>query len=100
MLRAAAVIYGLVLLAGAGLLIYAHAALVLAGYLVVNGLLIAGSILFERSGYQPRLNRAHGSWQPTGERFIDPESKHLIEVRYNPKTGERDYVDTESKSRN
>jgi hypothetical protein len=96
MLRAAVVIYGLVLLAGAGLLIYAHAGLVLAGYLIVNGLLVTGSILLERSGYQPRLNRAHGSWQSTGERFIDPESKHIIEVRFNPETGERDYVDTGS----
>jgi hypothetical protein len=100
MLRAAAVIYGIVLLAGAGLLIYVHAGLVLAGYLIVNGLLITGSILLERSGYQPRLNRAQGSWQPTGERFIDPESKHVIEVRFNPETGERDYVDIESKSLN
>lgn len=41
-----------------------------------------------------RARRATGSgWQSTAERFVDPTSGKLIEVRYNPQTGERAYVD-------
>jgi hypothetical protein len=62
-------------------------------YLCVAGLILAFGILLERRGYRPRVNRASGQWRETGERFIDPVSGHLIVVRYNPETGERDYVD-------
>jgi hypothetical protein len=34
-----------------------------------------------------------GQWELTGERFIDPTTKRLMEVRYNPATGQRAYVD-------
>lgn len=62
-------------------------------YLMVSGAILALGVLFERSGYRPRVDRANGQWQETSERFIDPVSGHLIVVRYNPETGERDYVD-------
>jgi hypothetical protein len=32
-----------------------------------------------------------GQWQPTGERFNDPTTGQVVEVYYNPQTGERDY---------
>jgi hypothetical protein len=70
-----------------------HVALVLAIYLVVGGAVLAGSIVLERKGYRPRVDHARGRWQRTGERFVDPSSGRLVEVRYNPDTGERDYVD-------
>jgi hypothetical protein len=39
-----------------------------------------------------RSNRSGGaSWQPTGERFVDPSTGALTEVTYNPQTGERSY---------
>jgi hypothetical protein len=42
-----------------------------------------------------RARRATGSgWQTTAERFIDPTSGKLLEVRYNPQTGERAYVES------
>lgn len=41
-----------------------------------------------------RSKRATGEgWQTTGERFVDPVSGKLVQVRYNPQTGERAYED-------
>ena len=56
----------------------------------VFGLLILGSLAFER---RYRLKKAEGAeWTATGERFVDPTSGKLVDVRYNPATGERAYV--------
>ena len=68
-------------------------ALPLGIYLCLTGVIVTGALLIERRGYRPSVNRAGGKWQETNERFIDPVSGHLIVVRYNPETGERDYVD-------
>jgi hypothetical protein len=84
---------GVLYLAVGAYLLSIHVALVLAIYLVVGGAVLAGSIVLERKGYQPRVDHARGRWQRTGERFVDPSSGRLVEVRYNPDTGERDYVD-------
>ena len=55
------------------------------------GILILIGTFFEG---RYRAARATGTgWQTTGERFIDPTSGQLVEVRYNPQTGERAYVD-------
>jgi hypothetical protein len=86
---------GLLVLVVAGvLLVVVQAPLPLVLYLAVSGMLLAGGILFERRGYHPRINRRLGGWQSTGERFVDPTTGHLMEVRYNPETGERDYVES------
>ena len=59
--------------------------------MVVFGALILIGTFFEG---RYRARRVAGSgWQSTGERFVDPTSGKLIEVRYNPKSGERAYVD-------
>ncbi len=78
----------------AAVLFAAHVTIALVIYLAVNGLLIAGGILFERKGYRSHANRKQGKWEPTGERFIDPTSGRPVEVYYNPLTGERDYRDS------
>jgi hypothetical protein len=87
---------GVLYLAVGAYLLSIHVALVLAIYLLVGGALLAGSIVLERKGYRPRVDHARGRWQRTGERFIDPSSGRLMEVRYNPDTGERDYVDVDT----
>jgi hypothetical protein len=92
-LRVVVAIYGVLMLLGAELLMLRGVHWVAIAYLAVNGVLIAGGVIFERSYYLPRLNRARGQWELTGERFVDPTTKRLVEVRYNPATGERDYVD-------
>ena len=65
----------------------------LAVYLIVTGVVLVLALVFERRGYRPEVDREHGRWQDTGERFVDPTSGHLIEVRFDPVTGRRDYVD-------
>jgi hypothetical protein len=86
--------YGLLYLIGAGLLLFVvHATFWLVLYLAVNGALLVGAVFLERKGYRPRVDRARGEWRATGERFVDPTTGRMMEVRYNPATGERDYVE-------
>jgi hypothetical protein len=59
--------------------------------LLIFGLLIVFGTVFERWQYRKRVQRDRGTWQDTGERFRDPIGGTLIEVDYNPATGERDY---------
>lgn len=61
--------------------------------LALFGLILAGGVAFERWRYKPGADKmpAPGS-QPTGERFIDPESGDLVEVYYEPDSGKRTYV--------
>ena len=55
------------------------------------GGVIAVAVWVERWRYRARDAAADGSWQPTDERFIDPESGQAMRVFYNPRTGERRY---------
>ena len=91
MLRRVLIAYDVLCLIVAAILFAVHATIVLVVYLAVNGLLIVGGILFERRGYRSRVDRTHGNWQPTGERFTDTTTGRMVEVYYNPQTGERDY---------
>ncbi len=89
--------YGLLSLIGAVVLLFiVHAALWLVLYLAVNGFILVSAVLLERKRYHAQVNRTQGHWQPTGERFVDPTTRRLIEVFYNPATGERDYRDVQA----
>jgi hypothetical protein len=68
-------------------------------WLLVNGCVLIGAILFERWRYRPSIDRSKGRWQPTSERFVDPGTGRLVDVFYNPDTGERDYVEVSRKAR-
>lgn len=57
----------------------------------IFGAVILIGTFFERR-YRGRRPTGSG-WQTTTERFVDPTSGKLVEVRYNPQTGERAYVD-------
>lgn len=93
MLRRFLIAYGILALVVAAVLLFvARAPVILALYLAASGALIVGGILFERRGYHPRVDRTQGRWQATGERFVDPTTGQMMEVRYNPETGQRDYV--------
>ena len=92
MLRWIIIGYGLLSLIGAAILLFiVHATLWLVMYLAVNGFILVGALLLERKRYRPPVDRSQGHWQPTGERFVDPTTQKLMEVLYNPTTGERDY---------
>jgi len=96
MLRRALILYGLLCLALAVALLAAHAVVWVAADLLINGAIVVAALLVERRRYQPQIDSVAGRWQVTGERFVDPADGHLIEVHYNPDTGQRAYVDTSS----
>lgn len=57
------------------------------------GIVLLG-LLFEARRYLSRLSDPDSSrWQLTDEKFIDPTTGHLMQVRFDPQSGERDYVD-------
>ncbi len=93
MLRGCLVLVSLVAAVVGALLISAGQAIPAAIELLGSGLVVSLALIFERRGYRPQVNRSVGRWEATSERFVDPVSGHLIEVLYNPDTGERDYVD-------
>jgi hypothetical protein len=94
LLRRVLIAYGVLCIIGAVILLIAHVTIALVIYLAINGLIIAGGILLERSSYRSNADRTQGKWQPTGERFNDPTTGQIVEVYYNPQTGERDYRDS------
>lgn len=94
MLRRAVLMLGVALLLGALLALWARvygAAL----YLLIAGCMFTVGILFERWRYAAPPTAGAGRWESTGERFVDPTSGKLVEVWFNPKTGERDYRATQ-----
>ena len=58
--------------------------------LVTGGILII-ALICERWRYRKSDTQKKGKWQLTGERFEDPETGEIVEVLYNPDTGERRY---------
>jgi hypothetical protein len=64
---------------------------VLSGWwLLLNALVVAAALVFERRGYQPRAPDP-SALRPTGERFHDPASGALVEVWEDPRDGAREY---------
>ena len=52
------------------------------------------ALLFERSAYKPTARRPPGpGWEETGERFAAPVTGRTVSVWFNPRTGERRYVE-------
>ena len=89
MLRVVVVAIGVACLIGA--LFLAHLVWIAALELAVFGAFILIGTFFEK---HYRARRAAGTaWKATGERFVDPTTGKLVEVRYDPSTGERAYVD-------
>ena len=46
---------------------------------------------FEQWRYRGAAARPGATWQPTGERFEDPESGKTVQVLFDPASGERRY---------
>lgn len=55
-------------------------------------LLVAGT-LFD-AGYLAKKRNRRGAWQLTSERELDHQSGQILEVWYDPLTGERRYLPT------
>ena len=76
----AMVVYGVILVAQSG-----------AGWpLIVFGALGLISVFLEGRYRGARAERT-STWQPTGEKFIDPGTGKPVEVDYDPATAERNY---------
>lgn len=89
MLRNVLLGIALLLFAGGVVLWIARPAVWPAGFeAAAFGALVILGLFFDR--YRTRV-RENGDWEPTGERFVDPGTGKMVEVRYNPHTGERDY---------
>lgn len=91
MLRTAVLVLGLLIL-GAGLLLLAVRPAAAPPALVFGGLLTLGTV-FERWRYKWTVSSREARGQATGERFVDTKTGALIEVYYDPATGERSYVE-------
>lgn len=55
---------------------------------------LAIAILFERRYHPATTKPDDAEWVVTDEQFVDDVSGKLIKVWYNPRTGERRYIDT------
>jgi hypothetical protein len=85
----------------------AHAGLVLimrglagpGAYALGSGTLIFLGTMFERWRYRPNDLKRGADWEPTGERFEDPQSGKTLQVFYDPRTGERHYVSDSEQAR-
>jgi hypothetical protein len=91
MLRKAILAYGVAAIVVGILLAAAGVGSVVILYLCAQGVIVIAALLFERGRYRPTVTQS-GNWQDTEERFVDPSTGRLMQVRYNPQTGARDYV--------
>jgi hypothetical protein len=92
-LRAALLVIGFALLAGAAAFAYAGCGLGPTLRLALPGFLLIATVLFERWRYKHLASGRPGpEWVETDERFVDPESGKLVTVYSHPSTGERRYV--------
>ena len=64
-------------------------------WIAFNVIVIVVALLFERGRYKPKVSGGDG-WQRTGEKFQDPTTGKWMAVRFNKKTGERDYIETDN----
>lgn len=90
MLRTSLVVFGAAL-ALVGMILFARGLPGGAQALGLGGLIVLG-IVFERWRYRPNETRPGAGWQPTGERFEDPQTGKTVQVFYDPRSGERRYV--------
>ncbi|MGH7862586.1 MAG: hypothetical protein ACREOS_10150 [Candidatus Dormibacteraceae bacterium] len=93
MLRTSLIGLAIVVVVGAvGLLIAGVGALTtVIGSVIFDGIILLLALLLERGRYRPKASS--GPWESTEERFQDPTTGRWIRVEYNPRTGERRYVE-------
>jgi hypothetical protein len=60
--------------------------------MAIWGTVLLLAVVFERWRYRNNNQSLSGDWEATDERFVDPESGKLVQVWYQPTTGERRYL--------
>lgn len=98
MLRTALLVLGMVLM-GVGIAAMGTHSLVHSGYrFLLWGTVLVLAILCERWRYR-RIEHFHDErWQQTGERFEDPKTGQIVEVLFDPSSGERRYARVSKKT--
>ena len=91
MLRLAVAIVAL-LVACAGLALIIRGEINGGWQMLAGGMIVLVGTVYERWRYRQLDKRPDRSWEPTGERFVDPSTGEPVEVFYDPRTGERRYV--------
>ncbi len=92
-LRAILTVAGLVAVAVAVVLVLCGTPFPAVIWLAVLGIVILLGVAFERVHYKKLSHDAPGpGFEPTSERFVDPETGSLVQVHVNAATGERAYV--------
>jgi uncharacterized protein (DUF58 family) len=66
-------------------------------FLLAGGVLLL-ALVFERWRYRSEPAADGGRWHRTEERFEDPESGQIMEVQFDPATGQRRYVRVDQRS--
>lgn len=67
--------------------------------MAIWGAVLTVAVLVERWRYRAPDSLDAGPWQPTDERFIDPETGQLMEVWFSPRTGARRYLVARNEAR-
>ena len=75
-----------------GVMLLAHGHLGAGAYALGAGGLIPLGTAFERWRYRPNDSRPGARWEPTGERFENPQTGKTVQVFYDPSSGVRRYV--------
>ncbi len=66
--------------------------------LLFLGVVALAALRFERWRYRSEGMPDGPTWRATGERFEDPETGRVLDVEFQPETGERRYVVAEDSS--
>jgi hypothetical protein len=91
-LRLALFIYAAVAVIGGFLLLGKESMAALGIYIIANCLIVGLGVIFERGRYKPSVS-SEDEWEVTDEKFQDPTTGKWMGVKYNRKTGERDYFE-------
>ena len=59
------------------------------GLFILAAMVLIGTVF--DAGYRGRNRAAHARWEKTGERELDHETGEIVEVWYDPVSGERRY---------
>jgi hypothetical protein len=91
MLRATVLVLGIIF-AVTGAILWLVGVVVPGIQALILGALAVIGLVFERWRYHNKNASKDGDWQPTGERFVDPESGQIVQVLYDSRSGERRYT--------
>jgi len=95
MMRALLLIVAVLLIAAGVLVAALGGGLRACGALLFGVVLLLG-VVFERWRYRSEP-RPDARWQKSSERFTDPHTGQVVDVFYDPQSGERHYVDTDGR---